>query len=67
MQMGAYGPPVQEQILKAFVDNPLKKQEIAVAGHGKQPKQKMVAYKNKIIEYRRRTQLAEVESGSVVA
>ena len=67
MQMGAYGPSVQEQILKAFSDNPVKKQEIAMAGSSKQPKQKLLAYKEKVIEYRKRTQLAEVESGSVVA
>ena len=64
MQMGAFGPPVQEQILKAFNDNPTKKQELAMSGTGKQPREKLTAYRDKIIEYRRRTQLAEVESGS---
>ena len=64
MQMGAFGPPVQEQILKAFSENPIKKQELAIAGGGKQPREKFVAYREKIIEYRKRTQLAEVESGS---
>ena len=64
MQMGAFGPPVQEQVLKALNDIPVKKQEVAMAGIGKQPKDKMLAYRDKIVEYRRRTQLAEIESGS---
>ena len=64
MQMGAFGPSVQELILKSFSDNPTKKQELAMAGNSKQPKQKITAYRDKIIEYRRRTQLAEIESGS---
>ena len=63
MQMGAFGPPVQEQILKAFSDHPLKKQELAMAGNIKQPKDKILAYQEKVIEYRRRIQLAEVEYG----
>ena len=66
LQMGAFGPVVQEQILRAFNDNPLKKQEIAMAGNGKQPKQKILAYKEQVIQYRKRTQIAEVESGSCV-
>ena len=65
MQMGAFGPSVQEQVLKALTDNPVKKQEVAMAGSGKQPKEKMVAYREKIVEYRRKTQLAEIESGAV--
>ena len=64
LQMGAFGPPVQEQILKALSDNPLKKREVAKAGHGKQPKEKIEAFRDKIVEYRRDTQLAEVESGT---
>ena len=64
MQMGAFGPSVQELILRAFSENPIKKQELAMAGSGKQPKEKMTAYKNKVIEYRKKTQLAEIESGS---
>ena len=64
MQMGAYGPPVQEQILKAFDDNPLKKIEVAKAGRGKQPKQKILAYQEMIQGFRREIQLAEVESGN---
>ena len=64
MQMGAFGPSVQEQVLKALTDNPVEKQEVAMAGSGKQPKDKMVAYKEKIVEYRRKTQLAEKESGA---
>ena len=64
MQMGAFGPAVQEQVLRALNDNPMKKQEVAMAGSGKQPKVKMEAYRDKIVEYRRRTQLAEIESGS---
>ena len=64
MQMGAFGPSVQEQVLKALTDNPVKKQEVAMAGSGKQPKDKMMAYKEKIVEYRRKTQLAEIESGA---
>ena len=43
MHIGAYGPSVQEQILKAFSDNPVNKQEIAMAGSSKQPKQKLLA------------------------
>ena len=65
MQMGAFGPSVQEQIIKAFHDNPLKKQELAITGSGKQPKEKIIAYRDKVIEFRRKTQLAEVESGSI--
>ena len=64
MQMGAFGPAVQEQVLKALNDNPMKKQEVAMAGSGKQPRDKMLAYKEKIVEYRRRIQLAEIESGT---
>ena len=41
MQMGAFGPPVQESILKAFSDNPLKKREVAMAGQNLQPKEKI--------------------------
>ena len=44
MQMGAFGPSVQEMILKAFNDIPVKKQEMAMAGNGKQPKEKIEAY-----------------------
>ena len=65
LQMGAFGPPVQEIILKALSDNPVKKREVAKAGHGKQPKEKMLAFKEMIIEFRRDTQLAEVESGAL--
>ena len=64
LQMGAYGPPVQEQILRALSDNPMKKREVAKAGHGKQPRDKLLAFRDKIIEFRRDTQLAEVESGA---
>ena len=66
MQMGAFGPPVQEQVLRFLSDNPLKKREVAMAGTGKQPKEKMLAYRDKIIAFRRETQLAEVESGTAV-
>ena len=65
LQMGAFGPPVQEQILKALSDNPLRKREAAKAGHGKQPREKIEAFRDKIVEYRRDTQLAEVESGTL--
>ena len=65
MQMGAFGPPVQEQVLKALNENPIKKREVAKAGMNKQPKEKMIAYKDKILEFRRETQLAEVESGTI--
>ena len=65
MQMGAFGPQVQEQVLKALNDNPQKKREVAMSGHLKQPRDKIVAYRDKIISYRRETQLAEVESGTV--
>ena len=65
LQMGAFGPGVQEQILRAFSDNPLKKREVAKTGHGKQPKQKIIAFRDKIIDFRRETQIAEVESGSI--
>ena len=64
LQMGAFGPPVQEMILKALSDNPLKKRDVAKAGHGMQPRAKMLAFRDKIIEYRKDTQLAEVESGT---
>ena len=64
MQMGAYGPPVQEQILKAFDDNPLKKIEVAKAGRGKHPKQKILGYQEMIQGFRREIQFAEVESGN---
>ena len=63
MQMGAYGPPVQRQILKAFEDNPWKKQDVAKAGQGKQPKEKILAYQEMIKGFRRDIQFAEVESG----
>ena len=58
--MGAFGPLVQERILKALADNPLRKREVAKAVHGKQPKEKIEAFKDKIVEYRRDTQPAEV-------
>ena len=63
MQMGAYGPPVQEQILKALAENPLKQREVAKAGQGKHPKQKILAYQNSIQNFRKEVQLALVESG----
>ena len=63
MQMGAYGPPVQKQILKAFDDNPLKKREVAQAAQGKQPKEKILAYQEMVQGFRRVIQFAEVESG----
>ena len=62
--MGAFGPPVQEQVLKALCDNPIKKRDVAKAGNGKQSQEKMIAYRDKIVEFRRDTQLAEVESGA---
>ena len=65
LQMGAFGPPVQEQVLKALCDNPIKKRDVAKAGNGKQPREKMIAYRDKIVEFRRDTQLAEVESGAI--
>ena len=65
MQMGAFGPQVQEQVLKALIDNPQKKREVAMSGHERQPREKIIAYRDKIISYRRETQLAEVESGTV--
>ena len=65
LQMGAFGPPVQELILKAFIDDPTKNREVAKAGHGKGPKEKMVSFKDKIVEYRKDAQLAEVESGHI--
>ena len=64
LQMGAFGPPVQEQILRALSDNPLMKREVAKAGVGKQPREKLIAFRDKIVEFRRETQLAEVESGT---
>ena len=64
MQMGAFGPPVQESILKAFSDNPLKKREVAMAGQNLQPKEKIVSYQAKVKEFRKEIQLTEVESGS---
>ena len=64
MQMGAFGPPVQEQVLKALNDNPYIKKKVAMAGSGKQPKEKMKAFRDKIVELRRETQLAEIESGT---
>ena len=64
LQMGAFGPTVQEQVLKAFNDNPYVKRKLALAGSGKQPREKMVAFKDKIIELRRLAQLAEVESST---
>ena len=66
LQMGAFGPPVQEMILKALADDPLKKREVAKAGYGKQPEEKVTAFRDKIVEYRRDAQLAEVESGGTV-
>ena len=39
LQMGAFGPPVQEQVLKALADDLIKKREVAKAGYGKQPKE----------------------------
>ena len=47
MQMGAFGPPVQESILKAFSDNPLKKREVAMAGQNLQPKEKLFLIRQK--------------------
>ena len=64
MQMGAFGPPVQEQVLKAFNDNPYIKKKVAMAGSGKQPKEKMMAFRDKIVALRKQTQLAEIESGT---
>ena len=64
LQMGAFGPGVQEQILRAFLDNPLKKRKVTKKGHGKQPKEKIIAFRDKIRDFRRKTQIAEVESGS---
>ena len=65
LQMGAFGPSVQEQILRTLSDNPIKKREVAKAGSGKQPKEKIQAFLDKIVEFRRETQLAEIESGSI--
>ena len=65
LQMGAFGPPVQEQVLKALTDNPQRKREVAKAGHGKQPRDKMLAFRDKIVEYRRDTQQAEIDSGAI--
>ena len=64
MQMGAFGPPVQEQVLRSLNDNPYIKKKVAMAGSGKQPKEKMIAFRDKIVELRRKTQLAEIESGT---
>ena len=44
LQMGAFGPPVQEMVLKALSDNPLKKRDVAKAGHGMKPRAKMLAF-----------------------
>ena len=65
MQVGAFGPPVQETVLKAFNDNPQKKREVAMSGLNLQPREKMVAYQSKIQTFRKEVQLAEVESGSL--
>ena len=65
MQMGAFGPPVQETVLKAFNDNPQKKREVAMSGLNLQPREKMVAYQSKVQAFRKEVQLAEVESGSL--
>ena len=62
MQMGAFGPNVQDQVLRALNDNPYIKRKVAMSGTGKQPKEKMEAFKNKIIELRREVQLTEIES-----
>ena len=43
MQMGAFGPQVQEQVLKALNDNPQKKTEVAMSGHLMQPRDKIIA------------------------
>ena len=64
MQMGAFGPPVQEQVLKALSENPYIKKKVALAGSGRQPKEKMIAFRDRIVELRRNTQLAEIESGT---
>ena len=64
MQMGAFGPPVQEQILKAFNDNQIRKREVASAGQNLQPKEKIQSYLAKVQIFRKEVQLAEVESGS---
>ena len=65
MQMGAFGPPVQESILKAFNDHPQKKREIAMSGYNLQPKEKIIAYQSKVQGFRQEVQLTEVECGSV--
>ena len=66
IQKGAFIPPVQEKFLKSLSDNPIKKREVAMAGTSKQPKKKMIACIDKIVAYRRETQIAEVESRTVV-
>ena len=66
IQKGAFIPPVQEKFLKSLSDNPIKKREVAMAGTSKQPKKKMIACIDKIVAYRRDTQIAEVESRTVV-
>ena len=63
MQMGAYGPPVQKQILKAFDENPLKQREVAKAAQGKQPKEKILAYQEMTQGFRRDIQFTVVETG----
>ena len=65
LQMGAFGPTVQDQILKALNDNPYIKRKVALAGSGKQPRAKMEAYLAKIVELRRQVQLTEIESGTI--